>query len=224
MPHTRSTARPATLGGTGLLLLLLTACGGGGTPHAKITGAATKAASASPSPSASATTTDGKTTKLPSTAVPSDLKLVFDWPRTGNATKDAVLSDGEQYIRAMSRAEAHDDLKDPAYQFYSRDQALTYAYGQINNNVKGGWAPTGIDRYYRATIDVVNSRKATLTFCRNQTKSYSKKVATGKINYTPDNDPDNYLLYSLLLVKDSYSHGIWQTTRIQVLRRPQCKS
>jgi hypothetical protein len=220
----RTPAAPAALTATAATaLLLLTACGGGGGghPHDKITGASsgTSSPSAAPSPSAS----EAKGPERPSTALPADLKLVFDWPATGNATKDAVLGDGEQYIRGMNRAEVHGDVKDPAYQFYSRDQGLSYAYSQVENNKKHDWAPTGTDRYYRATVALPKKGSATLSFCRNQTKSFSKDVKTGKVDYADSDSAYDYLLYNMLLVKDAHSNGVWQVSHIEVMQRPQCK-
>lgn len=142
--------------------------------------------------------------------------MAFDWPRTGDATKDAVLADGEQYMRALKRASAEESLSDPAYQFYSRDDALTYAHDQIKANIDGGYAPTGDDRYYAAKVSVVRAGSATLSFCRDESKVFSKKVATGKVLRTAPNK-DSFVSYNLLLVKDAASHGVWQSTQITVI-------
>jgi hypothetical protein len=202
--------------------LLLTACGGGGSSNSSgtIKGASTApASSSSPSPSASAT---GDSVKRPSTAVPKGITMTFDWPQTGNAKQDAVLNDSEQYIRAIKRASALSDLKDPAYQFYSRNRGLLYAHQQIKANIDGGWAPTGSDRYYKATANVLKAGSATLSFCRDQSMSFSKSVKTGKVNRTGTN-ASSYLLYNLLLVKDADSNGVWQTSQITVTEAAQCK-
>jgi hypothetical protein len=201
--------------------LLLTACGGGSTKGSDtIPGANTApASSSSPSPSASATE---DSVKRPSTALPKDITMTFDWPQTGNAKQDAVLNDGEQYMRAIMRASALNDLKDPAYQFYSRDRGFAYAHRQIKANIDGGWAPTGLDRYYKATANVFKAGSATLSFCRDQSKGFSKSVKTGKVNRTGTNTL-SYLLYNLLLVKDADSNGVWQTFQITVIEAAQCK-
>lgn len=150
-------------------------------------------------------------------------QMTFDWPRTGDATKDAVLSDGEQYVRALKRASALEDLKDPAYQFYSRNAALTYAHDQIKANADGGWAPTGQDHYYDAKVKVVRSGSATLSSCRDQSKVFSKNVKTGKINRTAPS-ANSFLLYNLLLVNDSGSNGVWQASQITVIEgAAQCR-
>jgi hypothetical protein len=202
--------------------LLLTACGGGGSDNSdKIQSSdpATTSASPSSSPTASATVSDSA--KGPSTALPKDLTMVFDWPKTGDATKDAVLNDGEQYVRAYTRAAAAHNLKDPAYQFYSRDDAFTYARNQVTENTKDDLAPTGLDRYYSATVGNVKSGSATLSFCEDQSKNYSKEVKTGKVLVTTPSITD-YYQYNLLLFKDP-SDGVWQASKITVLEAPKCK-
>lgn len=201
--------------------LMLTACGGGGSSNSdKISSDPTTAStSASPTATPSATASDG--VKRPSTALPKDLTMVFDWPKTGDTTKDAVLNDGEQYIRGYTRAAAAHNLKDPAYQFYSRDDAFTYARGQITENIKSDLAPTGIDSYYSATVGNVKNGSATLSFCEDQSKNYSKEVKTGKVLVTKPSITD-YFQYNLLLFKDQ-SNGIWEATKITVLEAPKCK-
>lgn len=201
--------------------LLLSACGGGGSDSSdKIQSSGSPSASptaSSASPSASA----ADAVKRPSTAVPKDLKMVFDWPRTGDAVKDAVLNDGEQYVLAYTRAAASHDLKDPAYLFYSRDDALTYARGQVTQNIKDDLAPTGLDSYYSATVAKVDSTSATLSFCEDQSKNYSKELKTGKVLVTTPSIDDFYQ-YNLLLFKDP-SNGVWKTSKITVMEAPKCK-
>ncbi|MFF7197231.1 hypothetical protein ACFZAM_26430 [Streptomyces sp. NPDC008079] len=204
--------------------LLLTACGGGGSdssdkiqPSETVTTAAPTATTASPTQAA------GDGVNRPSTELPKDLTMAFEWPKTGDATKDAVLNDGEQYLRALKRASARDDLKDPAYQFYSRNAALTYAHDQIKANVDGGFAPTGEDHYYSAKVSIVRSGSATLSFCRDQSKVFSKKVKTGEVLRSAPND-DSFILYNLLLTKDAASNGVWQSSQITVIEgAKQCR-
>ncbi|MDF9813825.1 hypothetical protein [Streptomyces sp. SPB162] len=218
---TRSTL-PIAAALTMATVLSLSACGGDATPSDKISGVPT----AAPTTTAPATpsTAPSDSVKRPATDLPSDLKMVFTWPKTGDAARDAVLNDGEQYMRAIKRASAKSDLKDPAYTFYSRNDGLTYAHNQIKANISGGWAPTGDDRYYEAKADVFKAGSATLTFCRDQSKVFSKKVKTGEVVRTPATDK-SFVLYNLLLVKDSTSRGVWQTSKITVVEgAAQCKA
>jgi hypothetical protein len=205
----------AVVTATAAAALLLTACGGGGSDSAdKIqpSGTGTPSATAT-SASPSATASDH--VDRPSTTVPKDLTMVFDWPKTGDATKDAVLNDGEQYVRAYNRAAAAHNLKDPAYQFYSRDDALTYAHDQIKVTTANGWAPTGYDRYYSPAVSKVSGDSATLSFCEDQTKTYSKVVKTGKVLLTSPSSQD-FAQFNLLLFKDA-ANGVWQSSKITVV-------
>lgn len=142
--------------------------------------------------------------------------MTFDWPKTGDATKDAVLNDGEQYMRALKRASAENSLKDPAYQFYSRNDALNYAHDQIKANIDGGYAPTGQDHYYAAKVTIVRTGSATLSFCRDESKVFSKKVKTGKVLRTTPSSK-SFVRYNLLLTNDSGSNGVWQASQITVI-------
>ncbi|MDJ0342487.1 hypothetical protein QMK19_22395 [Streptomyces sp. H10-C2] len=218
---TRSTLPTATAVALTLATALaLTACGSDSKPSNEISGIPTTAATTAP---ATPSATPGDSVKRPPTDLPSDLKMVFTWPKTGDSARDSVLNDGEQYIRAIKRASAKNDLKDPAYAFYSRNEGLVYAHNQVKANIDGGWAPTGDDRYYEAKADVFKAGSATLTFCRDQSKVFSKKVKTGEVVRSPANDK-SYVLYNLLLVKDGSSNGVWQTSKITVLEGAlQCK-
>ena len=87
--------------------LLLTACGGGDDAskgNDKIAGADT-GESASPSPSANGSAAPGR----PKIELPSDLTYTFEWPKTGDKEKDAVLADSEQFIKAVDMAIAEQE-------------------------------------------------------------------------------------------------------------------
>lgn len=216
---TRSTL-PIAAALTMATILSLSACGSDAEPADEISGVPTAAPTSAP---ATPSTAAGDSVQRPPTDLPSDLKMVFTWPKTGDAARDSVLNDGEQYLRAIKRASVKNDLKDPAYPFYSRNDGLVYAHNQIKANISGGWAPTGDDRYYAAKADVFKAGSATLTFCRDQSRIFSKKVKTGEVVRTPATDK-SFVLYNLLLVKDGSSKGVWQTSKITVVEgAAQCK-
>jgi hypothetical protein len=203
--------------------LLLSACGGGGSSNSdKIIKSSTAPAPTSASPEPTASPVD--TVKRPATTLPKDFKVTFDWPSTGDATKDAVLHDAEQYVLAYNRASALDSTKDPAYQFYSRDQGLTYARAQIDANIQGGYAPTGLDAYYRATVTVLGSGRASVTYCEDESRAYSKETKTGKVDITTPDD-SAFVFYNTLFVKDAVSNGVWQASHVVVTEKAvsQCK-
>ena len=205
--------------------LLLTGCGGGSSDSADKNRPSDSGTSSATSASPTATATASDNVKRPSTALPKDFTVTFDWPKTGDSTKDAVLNDGEQYVRGLNRAAALSDVKDPAYQFYSRNQGLTYARTQIDGNISGGWVPTGVDRYYRAKVALAGSGNATLSYCEDERKAYSKEVTTGKVDVTTPSD-NSFVLYNALFVKDANSNGVWQASQITVIEKAvaQCKA
>ncbi|MGW4735834.1 hypothetical protein ACWEQC_42950 [Streptomyces shenzhenensis] len=48
----------------------------------------------------------------PKIELPSDLTYTFDWPKTGDPDKDAVLSDSEQSIKAVDLAIVNQDARE----------------------------------------------------------------------------------------------------------------
>ncbi|MGY5008668.1 hypothetical protein ACWCY6_11370 [Streptomyces sp. 900105755] len=82
---------------------------------------ATSKSSASASDSASATATSAA--ERPEIKLPSDLSYAFEWSKTGDEKKDAVLGDTEQFIKAVDMAIADQDPLDEAYRFYSEGAA-----------------------------------------------------------------------------------------------------
>ncbi|MET8662836.1 hypothetical protein ABZV87_00720 [Streptomyces tendae] len=218
MARSALTMTAATFAATATLLL--TACGGEDSSPDDIKGAETGASSSSPSASASG----AADVKRPDVSLPEDLKLVFDFEKPSDTEQAAALEDAANYIRALDHGIAQQDPNDPAYQFYSTGGAEKYAKSQIEAWVKDGWTVTGDDRYFDASIDPVSEGKSVLvSFCRNQAKFYSKKVKTGKVNYTEEN-LDSYQKFSLLMSPSEASEAVWQARQIEVQGRvKECK-
>ncbi|MFJ6062877.1 hypothetical protein ACIQHU_07555 [Streptomyces tendae] len=218
MARSALTMTAATFAATAALLL--TACGGEDSSPDDIKGAETGASTSSPSASASG----AADVKRPDVSLPEDLKLVFDFEKPSDTEQAAALEDAANYIRALDHGIAQQDPNDPAYQFYSTGGAEKYAKSQIEAWVKDGWTVTGDDRYFDASIDLVGEGKSVLvSFCRNQAKFYSKKVKTGKVNYTEEN-LDSYQKFSLLMSPSEASAAVWQTRQIEVQGRvKECK-
>ena len=108
---------------TAVAALSLTACGSGDDSpkdNDKIAGADTGGdSSTSASPSASAS----DSAERPTIKLPSDVTYDFEWKKTGDADKDAVLNDAEQRIKAVAMAISKQDALDKAYIFYSEGTA-----------------------------------------------------------------------------------------------------
>ncbi|WP_405686562.1 hypothetical protein OG204_21980 [Streptomyces sp. NBC_01387] len=190
--------------------LLLTACGGSDDGKSKNSGkiagadeGATKAAS--PSASASAGDAAGR----PKISLPSDISYTFDWPKTGNADKDAVLSDGEQALKAVDMAIVKQDALDPAYRFYYEGEVAGSTQEYIAAYVKAKARITGTYRYYDAAVVISGKNRATLAFCQDQGKAFDLYLKTKKIDKTPVTK-DSYVLYNTALHKND--KGVWVTT------------
>ncbi|MFF4539531.1 hypothetical protein [Streptomyces aureus] len=188
--------------------LLLTACGGGGDKpktNDKIAGADT--GSKSPSPSATPTQDPGR----PKIELPSDLTYTFEWPKTGDKEKDAVLSDSEQFIKAVDMAIAEQNPLHEAYRFYSEGTAAAGSQKFIKEFVHYKDRITGAKRYYDAKVAINSDGTAGFVYCEDQNKAYNKSLKTGKTEVTPKSK-DNYVLYNSLLRVNK--QGVWITEKL----------
>ncbi|KFG74363.1 hypothetical protein [Streptomyces mutabilis] len=208
--RTRPTIAAAAL--TAAVTLLLSGCGGSDSEDSgkdKIAGADTGAsasASASPSPSASADGVDRPEIKLPS-----DVKNVFEGGSTGDPVKDAVLADNERMINSIDEAITVDAEEHPALKFYSKDNALIAAASYVQSFYEAGTTWTGSTRYYDREVTLSGENAATVTYCGDETKSYSKDRETKEVKKTPG-DADDYVSYSARVQKNA--DGVWQTTNV----------
>ncbi|WP_229703626.1 hypothetical protein [Streptomyces albiflavescens] len=196
---------------TATAALLLTACGGGDDSSGGIKGADT--GSSTPSASASKAAADA-----PDLSLPGDLHLVFDFDKPSDAQHAAAVDTATNYIRALKHGIVKQNPDDPAYQYYSVGGAAKYAKTQIQAWVDGGWTPTGTDKYYKAETAKVGSTGVLVTFCRNQAKSFSKKIKTQKIHYTKES-LDSYQKFSILMRPAADSGHAWKAQQIEVQGR-----
>ncbi|MFE9808100.1 hypothetical protein [Streptomyces sp. NPDC005548] len=189
--------------------LLLTACGGGADEskgNDKIAGADT-GEKTSASPSASASEAAGR----PEIELPADLTYTFDWPKTGDKEKDAVLGDSEQFIKAVDMAIAKQDPLHKAYRFYSEGTAAAGSEKFIREFVDYKDRITGDKHYFKANVKLNGGGTAGLAYCEDQNKAYNKSLKTGKTEVTPKSK-DNYVLYSSLLRLNK--QGVWITEKL----------
>ncbi|KUN01553.1 hypothetical protein AQI95_31720 [Streptomyces yokosukanensis] len=200
-------------------LLLLSGCGGGGggsKSKDKISGADPGAVS-SASPTASATSSSGR----PKITLPSDLTLTFEDSNTGDAVKDAVLADSAERLRAVDAAIAGTDPKGEAVAYYNTGKALEAALSWVAQFQKADATVTGEVRYYDRKVALKSKTSATLIFCGDESKGFSKDKKTHKIAKTPVTK-NSYVLYNTRL--DKNSDGVWQTSQIISVRgAAQCQ-
>lgn len=200
---------------TAAAALTLSACGGGDSDSSKdndkIAGADTGDSSTSASPSSSA----ADSAERPTIKLPSDVTYDFEWKKTGDVDKDAVLNDAEQRIKAVDMAIANQDTLDKAYIFYSEGTAAAGSQQYIKGFVDHKARTTGVTRYYDANVTINDDGTAALVYCEDQSKAYNKDLKTGKTDVTPVTE-NSYVIYASVLRKNK--SGVWVTERMQSQR------
>ncbi|MFJ8940801.1 hypothetical protein ACIRL0_34685 [Streptomyces sp. NPDC102365] len=195
---------------TAAAALTLSACGGDSDskdkPNDKIAGADTgKEKSASPTASAS-TAAD-----RPKIELPSDLTYTFEWKKTGDKEKDAVLSDGEQSIKAVDLAIANQNSLDEPYLFYYEGEAAAGTEQFIQNYVKAKARTTGAYRFYDPNVSVGKDGTASLSYCEDQGKAYVMYLNPKKVKKT-EVTAKSYVIYHTSLKKNE--KGVWVIQKI----------
>ncbi|MFF3764937.1 hypothetical protein ACFYYR_12750 [Streptomyces sp. NPDC001922] len=188
--------------------LLLTACGGGDDKTKdgdKIAGARDSKQQASPSASEAEESTD-----RPKIALPKDLKYVFNWPSTRNATEKAVLHDGEQFIKATDMALAEQDPLHKAYRFYSEGEAAAGTEVYVKRFVDHKARTTGTYRFFKGAVSVKGG-KASLVYCEDQSKAFNRYIETDKVDETPVTK-NSYVFYNTSMRKND--QGVWVTEKM----------
>jgi hypothetical protein len=195
---------------TAAAALTLSACGGGDSDSSKdndkIAGADT-GSEESPSPSESAT----ESAERPKIELPSDLKYTFEWPKTGDKEKDAILSDTEQSIKAVDMAIANQDALDKAYLFYYEGEAAFGTQEFIQNYVDQKARTTGVYRFYEPVLNVDDDGTASFSYCEDQGKAYAKYLETNKVEKTKVT-AKSYVIYHTSLKRND--KGVWVIQKI----------
>ncbi|MBT3164348.1 hypothetical protein HTV80_14665 [Streptomyces sp. Vc74B-19] len=188
--------------------LTLTACGSDDTDApAKGSDRATEVEkSASPATTA-APASDGR----PTIELPDDLSYTFDWPKTGDKEKDAVLADSEQSIKAVDQAIVNQDALDKAYLYYYEGEAAAITEQFIEAYVEARARITGEYRYYDAVARVSGGTTASLVYCEDQSKAFDMYLKDEKVNRTPVSKK-SYVLYNTQLRKND--KDVWVITKL----------
>jgi hypothetical protein len=191
--------------------LLLTACGGGGSDSAdKIQPSATTdtpratATSASPSPTASSL-------QRPVITLSGGAKNVFEGRHTGDAKKDAILFDNEQWVNSMDEAILKGSLNTPGVGFYSTDRALENSVTFIKGYLDKDKTWIGTTRFFDRKVTLANDGSASVIYCSDESKAFLKDRKTGKVDNTPTT-AQSYVLYNTRLTKSK--QGIWRTSQV----------
>ncbi|PAM99693.1 hypothetical protein CJI59_21695 [Streptomyces sp. Alain-F2R5] len=170
-------------------------------------GADTGSSSPSASPTESATQQAGR----PTIELPSDLSYTFEWPKTGDKEKDAVLADSEQSIKAVDLAIVNQDALDKAYLYYYEGEAAAGTQKFIQNYVDQKAGITGSYRFYAPEVAVDEDGTASFTYCEDQGEAYVKYLETNKVRKT-EVTAKSYVVYHTSLKKNS--EGVWEIQKI----------
>ncbi|WP_431043803.1 hypothetical protein ACQUSR_19195 [Streptomyces sp. P1-3] len=200
--------------------LLLTACGGGsddGKKPDKIEGAE-EGGKKSPSPSKSPES-DPIAAKRPQLKDQEGFSTVFDGWSSDDPKQNAVLLDGKYQALAVNSAIFKQDPEAPEVKFYYAGPALVDAQEWVAGFKKNGHTLTGTLRYYDPHVKLTSDGVATLRYCTDESKAFSKDLKTDKVDRT-EPSPKSYVLYVAALEKNS--EGVWQTTSL-VSQRGKCQ-
>ncbi|MEV6318844.1 hypothetical protein [Streptomyces sp. NPDC051776] len=183
---------------------LLTGCSGG-SDESKDSGKIAGAEESEKKPSPTASSGPGSDDR-PKIKVPGDLSYAFDWQKTGDKDKDAVLADTEQMIKAVDMAIARQDPTHAAYRFYTEGPAAAGSEQFIQSFVDNKIRITGTKRFYNAKAQVKKDKTASLVYCEDQRKAYNKSLKTGKTSVTKPSKNDFVIYASRLRANDQ---GVW---------------
>ncbi|AVH58456.1 MULTISPECIES: hypothetical protein [Streptomyces] len=193
--------------------LLLAACGGGdggSKDNDKIAGAGT-ASETSASPSVSATASAAR----PTIKLPSDLAFTFSPEKTGDATQDAILRDNAEFIRALNSAIDAQDPRLPALEFYTEGEGAVAAEQWVKAFKDAGWTVTGSVRYFDRQVMVKSQEAASLSYCADESKGFSKVIKTQEVKKTKVTK-NSYVAYGAQVQRNR--EGVWELVKIASTR------
>lgn len=185
--------------------LLLAGCGGGdgGSPD-DIKGADT----ASGSPSASA----ASDAKRPTIELSDSFQAKFEGWTNSDPELQTALNDGKERLRASYAAIIAGDSEYSALSFYSGTSAMST--GSTWVKAYKGLTIIGEVKVYDPQVQYVGDTKkrATLFYCVDESKGYSKDLKTGETAGTPKGESP-LVQYRTSLGKQS--DGVWKTMTVE---------
>ncbi|MFK0155454.1 hypothetical protein ACIQVK_25685 [Streptomyces sp. NPDC090493] len=207
--------RPLTFATAGLsAALLLAGCGGGSTSDdGKSTDAkAVVPASASASVGASASAAAAGRPKI---TLPGDDVLTFTPQQDSDPVKDAILKDNAEFVRALDAAIVAQNPRLPALEYYTEGEGAVAAQDWVQSFKKAGWTVTGTVRYTHRQVSVESGDKASLTYCGDESKGYTKVIRTGVVEHTKVTR-NSYVAYGAQVQRND--KGVWELVKIASTR------
>ncbi|MFJ2263241.1 hypothetical protein ACIOKD_33885 [Streptomyces sp. NPDC087844] len=185
---------------TAVAALALSACGGD-SPEDEVAGADTGTRKPAP-PTAS----ESAAADRPKIELPSDLSYTFEWPKSGDKERDAVLSDSAQSIKAVDLAIANQDALDEAYLFYYEGEAAAGTEQFIQEYVENKARTTGAYRFYDPNVSVRGDGTASFSYCEDQGMAYVMYLKGKQVKKT-EVTASSYIAYQTSLKRNE--KGVW---------------
>ena len=203
--------------------LLLAGCGGGGgggdSSAGDIKGAGSGAGSASPSASASASAASQVT--RPVITLPSSFQLTFESWTSSDAKEQAVLDDAKEELRAGYAAIIANDPDSEALAFYDTENGRSQSSRWIKSYTDKNVTVIGKLPAFDPKVTLVDSgdgRTASLRYCTDESKAYTKNRKTGAVVGNPEGTAPE-VGYLVTLRKSA--QGVWQNDSVTA-KRGEC--
>jgi hypothetical protein len=204
---------------TATAALLLTGCGGGdgdSTPD-DIKGADSGAGS--PSASASASAPAG--VERPVITLPSSFQLTFENWSSSDVKEQAVLDDAKEELRAGYGAIIANNPDSEALAFYDTETGLSQSKKWIRTYTDKNVTVIGKLPAFDPKVTLVDSgdgRTASLRYCTDESKAYTKNRKTGKVVGNPVGTDPNV---AYLVTFRKSAEGVWQNASV-TSKRGEC--
>lgn len=196
-----------------LAAVSLTACGGGSdSGSGKIEGA--KDTPDKPKASASAVP-QGDLIDLPD-----DAKVEVAADKTGDKKKDAVLAAQADILTAQYQLFTDLDPKSPLIPRYIAPSLQQNMMTQVSDAKRENWTVTGKVRYYDRKVKYLTANAAEISYCEDQSKSFSKSTKTHKVKRTPTTAKSFVAFYSVL---EKNKNGQWQVSMYEGKPAAKCR-
>ncbi|MGW6257076.1 hypothetical protein [Streptomyces sp. NPDC055085] len=143
--------------------------------------------------------------------MPSDVNITFTPEQSGDATRDAILKDNAEYIRALNAAIVAQNPRLPALEFYTEGEGAAASQDWVQAFKTAGWTVTGTVRYFDRQVDVKSKGRASLSYCGDESKGFSKVIKTGEIKKTKATK-NSYIAYGVQVEKNE--QGVWELVKI----------
>jgi hypothetical protein len=154
----------------------------------------------------------------PKIELPSDVTVTFTPEQSGDAVQNAVLKDNAEMIRALDAAIVAQNPRLPELEFYTEGEGAVAAEEWVKAFVDVGWTITGTVRYFDRQVRVSSEDTASLTYCADESKGFSKVIKTNEVKGTKVTK-DSYVAYAARVEKNA--DGVWELMEIN--STPRCR-